>query len=172
MKLWLPFVVFALLAGFLYAGLSLQPREVPSPFIGKSAPKFTLPLVGKPMESFSPEDAKGKVWLFNIWAPWCIGCKQEHGFLMHLADNGINIYGLNWKDEAREAKQMLAAQGDPFILSVDDLEGRVAIDYGVTVAPETFLIDQQGIIRLKHSGPINHINWKKKFAPLIQKLKS
>lgn len=172
LKRWLPLIVFALLAGFLYTGLSLDPREVPSPFIGKPAPAFTLPVTGHPEKRFSTADASGKVWLLNIWAPWCVGCKQEHRFLMQLADRGVLIYGLNWKDELKEAEQLLATDGSPFVLSVDDPDGRVVINYGVTGTPETFVIDRQGIIRLKHSGPINPVNWEKKFAPLLEKLNS
>jgi len=170
LKLWLPLTAFVLLAGFLYTGLSLDPREVPSPFIGKPAPAFTLPVTGKPEQSFSPEDAMGKVWLLNVWAPWCIGCKQEQPFMMQLAATGVSIYGLNWKDELHEAEQLLATEGSPFVLSVDDLEGRVVIDYGVTGTPETFVIDRYGIIRLKHSGPINPDNWQRKFVPLLREL--
>ncbi len=172
LKLWLPLLAFVVLAGFLYAGLGLNPREVPSPFIGKPAPAFTLPVTGRPGETFSSAETSGKVWLLNVWAPWCIGCKQEHPFLMHLAASGVSIYGLNWKDELHEAEQWLATEGSPYVVSVDDLDGRVIIDYGVTGTPETFVIDQQGIIRLKHVGPINPVNWQQKFVPLLKELDS
>jgi cytochrome c biogenesis protein CcmG/thiol:disulfide interchange protein DsbE len=170
MKRWLPLVIFAALAGFFYVGLHLNPREVPSPFIGKPAPGFTLPVIGQPGASFSPEANKGKVWLHNIWAPWCVACRQEHGALMQLKDAGVPIYGLNWKDKDREAEALLTRIGSPYVVTVDDLDGRTGIDYGVTGTPETFVIDKAGIIRMKHIGPIDAENWKTKFAPLLKEL--
>lgn len=170
MKRWIPLIIFAVLAGFLYVGLYLNPREVPSPFIGKPAPKFVLPVIGQPGTTFSPEQAKGKVWLLNIWAPWCVSCRAEHSFLMQLAQSGISIYGLNWKDKDREAEALLNQKGSPYIVTVDDLDGRVGIDFGVTGTPETFVIDQSGIIRMKHVGPIDDRVWQKKFAPLLKDL--
>ncbi len=172
MKRFIPFVLFAVLGVFLYIGLYLNPREVPSPFIGKPAPPFTLPVIGQPGVTFSPEEAKGKVWLLNVWAPWCVSCRQEHPFLMQLAARGVPIYGLNWKDKDREAEALLARQGSPYVLSVDDLDGRVGIDYGVTGTPETFVIDKAGIIRMKHVGPITPEVWEKKFVPLLKELQS
>jgi cytochrome c biogenesis protein CcmG/thiol:disulfide interchange protein DsbE len=172
MKRWIPLVLFAVLAGFLYVGLYLNPREVPSPFIGKPAPNFTLPVIGQPGVNFSPEQAKGKVWLLNIWAPWCTSCRAEHAYLVQLASSGVAIYGLNWKDREREAESLLNQNGSPYVLSVDDLDGRVGIDYGVTGTPETFVIDKAGIIRLKHVGPVNEDVWKKKFEPVLKQLQS
>jgi cytochrome c biogenesis protein CcmG/thiol:disulfide interchange protein DsbE len=170
MKRFIPFLVFVVLAVFLYLGLYLNPREVPSPFIGKPAPDFRLPVVGHPEQTFSPADAKGKVWLLNVWAPWCVSCRQEHPFLMQLARSGVTIYGLNWKDKAREAAALLEQTGSPYVLTVDDLDGRVGIDYGVTGTPETFVIDKAGIVRMKHVGPIHPEVWEKKFAPLLKEL--
>lgn len=170
MKRWIPLIVFAVIAGFFYVGLSLNPREVPSPFIGKAAPEFTLPVVGQPDKTFSPADAKGKVWLLNIWAPWCVSCRQEHGVLMQLADMGVPIYGINWKDKDRDAEDLLANMGNPYVMTGDDLDGRVGINYGVTGTPETFLIDKQGVIRFKHIGPITPDAWKKKIEPLFKEL--
>lgn len=170
MKRWIPLIVFAVLAGFFYVGLSLNPREVPSPFIGRAAPAFTLPVVGEPGRNFSPSEAKGQVWLLNIWAPWCVSCRQEHGLLMQLAASGVPIYGLNWKDKDREAAQLLAQTGSPFVVSADDLDGKVGIDYGVTGTPETFVIDKAGIIRMKHIGPISPDIWKNKIEPLVKEL--
>lgn len=170
MKRWLPLIIFAVLAGFFYVGLHLNPREVPSPFIGKPAPAFNLPVVGQPGTTFSPAQNKGKVWLLNVWAPWCVSCREEHGALMELKAAGVPIYGLNWKDKAREAEALLARDGSPYVASADDLDGRVGIDYGVTGTPETFVIDKAGIIRMKHIGPINAENWEKKFMPLLKEL--
>lgn len=172
MKRFIPFLVFIVLAVFLYLGLYLNPREVPSPFIGKPAPAFTLPVLGQPGQTFSPEQAKGKVWLLNVWAPWCVSCRQEHPVLMQLAASGVAIYGLNWKDKDGEAEAMLARQGSPYVLTVDDRDGRVGIDYGVTGTPETFVIDKAGIIRMKHVGPISPEVWQKKFVPLLKELET
>ena len=171
MKRWLPFVLFVVLVGFFAKGLFLNPREVPSPFIGRAAPAFTLPLVGDANASFSPADMKGRVWMLNIWAPWCVSCRQEHGFLMQLAQSGrIPIVGLNWKDKAREAEALLARTGSPYVAVPEDLDGRVGIDYGVTGTPETFIIDQAGIVRLKHIGPIGPDVWQTKFEPKLKEL--
>ncbi len=170
MKRWIPLIVFLVLAGFFYVGLSLNPREVPSPFIGKAAPNFVLPVVGQADRTFTPAEAKGKVWLLNIWAPWCVSCRQEHGVLMQLAQAGVPIYGLNWKDKDREAASLLEKNGSPYQVTVDDLDGRVGIDYGVTGTPETFVIDKAGIIRMKHIGPINPDVWKNKIEPMMKEL--
>ena len=171
MKRWLPLVLFVVLVGFFAKGLFLDPREVPSPFIGRTAPAFTLPLVGNANASFSPADMKGRVWMLNIWAPWCVSCRQEHPILMRIAQSGrIPIVGLNWKDKAREAEALLARTGSPYVAVPEDLDGRVGIDYGVTGTPETYLIDQGGIVRLKHIGPISPEVWKDKFEPKLKEL--
>ena len=171
MKRWLPLIIFAVLVGFFAKGLFLDPREVPSPFIGKSAPAFTLPLVGNAGATFSPADMKGKVWLLNVWAPWCVSCRQEHGALMNLAQmQAVPIVGLNWKDKGREAAQLLAQTGNPFLAVPDDLSGKVGIDYGVTGTPETYVIDKAGIIRMKHIGPISAETWRNKIEPKLKEL--
>ena len=171
MKRWLPLVLFLALVGFFAKGLFLNPREVPSPFIGRQAPAFSLPLVGNANASFSPAEMKGKVWMLNVWAPWCVSCRQEHGFLMQLTQSGvIPIVGLNWKDKDREAAQLLARIGSPYAAVPEDLDGRVGIDYGVTGTPETYLIDRKGIVRMKHVGPIGPDVWKSKFEPKLKEL--
>lgn len=170
MKRWIPLVVFAVLVGFFAKGLFLNPREVPSPFIGKPAPAFSLPLVGNANAQFSPADMKGKVWLLNVWAPWCVSCRQEHPFLMQLRNEGVSIVGLNWKDKEREAEQLLAQHGSPYVASPDDLSGKTGIDYGVTGTPETYVVDRDGIVRMKHVGPIGPDVWKEKFAPKLKEL--
>jgi cytochrome c biogenesis protein CcmG/thiol:disulfide interchange protein DsbE len=171
MKRWIPLIVFAVLVGFFAKGLFLNPREVPSPFIGKPAPAFTLPLVGAADKTFSPADMKGKVWLLNVWAPWCVSCRQEHPVLMGLAQSQpVPIVGLNWKDKDREAAALLAQQGSPYAVVPDDVSGKTGIDYGVTGTPETYVIDKAGIIRLKHVGPIDMDVWKDKIAPKLKEL--
>jgi cytochrome c biogenesis protein CcmG/thiol:disulfide interchange protein DsbE len=172
MKRWLPFAGFCILVGFLYVGLFRDPREVPSPFIGQPAPAFVLPVVERPGQTFSPEQVLGRPWLLNVWAPWCTTCQKEHLFLMQVAATGVPVYGLNWKDADREAAAMLARMGNPYVLNADDRDGRVGIDWGVTGVPETFVIDADGTIRLKHSGPINERIWKRRFVPLLQELDS
>ncbi len=171
MKRWIPLIVFAVLVGFFAKGLFLNPREVPSPFIGKPAPAFNLPLVGSPDKCFSPTDMKGKVWLLNVWAPWCVSCRQEHPVLMALAQSQpVPIVGLNWKDKDREAAALLAQHGSPYAAVPDDVSGKTGIDYGVTGTPETYVIDQAGIIRMKHIGPIDADVWKDKIAPKLKEL--
>ena len=171
MKRWLPFVLFIVLVGFFAKGLFLNPREVPSPFIGRMAPAFTLPLVGDANASFSPAEMRGKTWMLNVWAPWCVSCRQEHPLLMQIAQSGrIPIVGLNWKDKDREAASLLARTGSPYVAVPEDLDGRVGIDYGVTGTPETYIIDQAGIVRLKHIGPISPEVWKTKFEPKLKEL--
>lgn len=171
MKRWIPLILFAVLVGFFAKGLFLNPREVPSPFIGKPAPAFNLPVVGSAGRTFGPEEMKGKVWLLNVWAPWCVSCRQEHPFLMQLArERSVPIVGLNWKDKDREAARLLAQHGSPYVAVPDDLSGKTGIDYGVTGTPETYVIDRDGVIRLKHVGPITPEVWAKKFEPKLKEL--
>lgn len=171
MKRWLPLILFAILVGFFVKGLFLNPREVPSPLIGKPAPAFSLPVVDHPGQTFSPADMKGKVWLLNVWAPWCVSCRQEHPVLMSLArEKSVAIVGLNWKDKDREAARLLAEHGNPYVAVPDDLSGKTGIDYGVTGTPETYVIDRAGIIRMKHIGPITPEVWVEKFEPKLKEL--
>jgi cytochrome c biogenesis protein CcmG/thiol:disulfide interchange protein DsbE len=169
--LLIPLAVFLVLVGFFVRGLWLNPREVPSPLIDKPAPDFTLPVVGDPARTFSPTDMKGKVWLLNVWAPWCVSCRQEHPVLMALArSQPVPIVGLNWKDKDREAATLLAQAGSPYVAVPDDQSGRVGIDYGVTGTPETYIIDRAGFVRLKHVGPIGPDVWKDKIEPRLKEL--
>ena len=150
----MPLIIFAILVIFLAVGLTLNPREVPSPLIGKPAPKFELPLLLQD-GSFSNKDLIGHVTLVNVWASWCFACRQEHEVVKQLSRQGVRIIGLNYKDEASDAKQWLAKLGNPYQAIAADRDGRIAIDWGVYGAPETFLIDQQGIIRHKVIGPLS-----------------
>jgi cytochrome c biogenesis protein CcmG/thiol:disulfide interchange protein DsbE len=171
MKRWLPLVIFVVLVGFFAKGLFLNPREVPSPFIGRTAPAFTLPLVGDANAAFSPADMKGRVWMLNVWAPWCVSCRYEHPLLMQIAQSGrVPIVGLNWKDKKREAETLLDRTGNPYVAVPEDLDGKVGINYGVTGTPETYLIDKQGVVRLKHIGPISPEVWADKFEPKLKEL--
>jgi cytochrome c biogenesis protein CcmG/thiol:disulfide interchange protein DsbE len=166
-----PFVIFVVLAGFLFVGLRLDPREVPSPLIDKPAPLFTLPQLHDPEKKFSVADMKGQVWLLNVWASWCVSCRQEHPVLMDLArQNIVPIYGLDYKDKRADGIAWLQDGGDPYVLSVSDTEGRIGIDYGVYGVPETYVIDKQGVIRHKHTGPVTMQSLRDKILPLVTEL--
>lgn len=167
----LPLGVFIVLVGFLAVGLRLNPREVPSPFIGKPAPAFRVAQLHAPERTIGPEDLRGKVWLLNVWASWCVSCRQEHPVLMSFAKhNLVPIVGLDYKDERDAGQAWLAEHGDPYVLSAWDRDGRVGIDYGVYGVPETFVIDQAGVIRMKHTGPVTEAVVKEKIVPLVKEL--
>lgn len=171
MRYAIPFVLFLGLVVFLAIGLGRDPREVPSPLINKPAPAFRLVQLKDPSRIFSDQDMRGTVSLLNVWASWCIACREEHAMLIELARSGaVPIYGLNYKDKREDALSWLNELGDPYVLSVSDLDGRVGIDYGVYGAPETFLIDRGGMIRLKHIGPLTPGVWQEKFQPLLKDL--
>lgn len=168
-----PLALFAVLAAFLYRGLSLDPKLVPSPLIGKPAPSFSLPKLKDPDATLSNADLRGKVWVMNIWATWCSACRAEHEVLLRLAQGGkISIYGLNYKDNRPAAIQWLQRLGDPYVANAFDEHGRVGIDWGVYGAPETFIIDKQGIIRYKHIGPLTIDVVNNEILPLIAELES
>ncbi len=162
-----------MLCGFLFIGLYKDPSEVPSPLIGKSVPVFTLPTLNDNSIQFSNNEFLGKVSILNVWATWCFACKQEHPALLELARRNIApIYGLNYKDDAAQARVYLRDFGNPFKQNAFDEAGRVAIDWGVYGAPETFLIDKKGIIRYKHIGPLTLNDLDNKIQPLILELKN
>lgn len=172
MRFW-PFVVFVILAIFLYVGLGLNPHEVPSPLINKPAPSFTLPQLHDPSKKFSSEEMKGKVWLLNVWASWCVSCREEHPVLMELSHrNIVPIYGLDYKDQNADGEEWLRRGGDPYTLVATDQDGRVGIDYGVYGVPETYVIDKQGIIRYKEIGAITDEKLQQKILPLIAELQA
>jgi cytochrome c biogenesis protein CcmG/thiol:disulfide interchange protein DsbE len=190
-KFLIPLGLFAALVVFLAVGLTRDPREIPSPLVGKPAPEFSLPvLVGD--KPFSPSDMKGKVWMFNVWATWCVACREEHPLLVDFAKSSpIPVVGLSYKEiqpqdmangplkdteklqMARERSlRFLQRQGNPYSLSVLDLDGRVGIDYGVYGVPETYLIDKQGVIRYKRVGPLTPQILIDTVLPLIQTLEA
>jgi cytochrome c biogenesis protein CcmG/thiol:disulfide interchange protein DsbE len=169
--LLIPLVLFIVLAIFLAIGLKRDPREVPSPLVGKPAPAFTLPQLQKDA-SFSPKDMAGKVWLLNVWASWCVSCRIEHPVLVDFAKRKVApIVGLDYKDQRPEAMAWLARHGDPYELSAVDADGRVGINYGVYGVPETYVIDKAGVIRFKQIGPVTPEVLQKKILPLIEELK-
>lgn len=169
----IPLAIFLVLVGFLAVGLTRKPNEIPSPLIGKPAPAFTLTQLADPKKTFSPADFKGKVWLLNVWASWCVACKEEHPVLMDLAaKKTLPIVGLDYKDQRPAALAFLQQGGDPYVFSIVDADGRVGIDYGVYGVPETFLIDGQGIIRYKHIGPVTPRVLEEKILPMVRQLAS
>ena len=168
-----PLGIFLVLVAFLYRGLSLDPKLVPSPLVGKPMPAFTLTRLQNPNASISDTDIKGKVALLNIWATWCVSCRAEHEVLLELAKTGkVDIYGLNYKDERAAAQQWLRQLGDPYVANAFDDTGRVGIDWGVYGAPETFIIDSQGIIRHKHVGPLTADVVNQQILPLVAELQA
>jgi cytochrome c biogenesis protein CcmG/thiol:disulfide interchange protein DsbE len=167
----IPLTVFILLVGLFIVGLRYDPRLVPSPLIDKPAPSFELPQLKASEKKISNSDLLGEVVMLNVWASWCVACRQEHPLLVELAKNtDFKIIGLNYKDARKDAMQWLAHYGDPYFLSIVDLDGRVGIDFGVYGVPETFILDQAGIIRYKHIGPITQEVLDSKILPLIKRL--
>lgn len=175
-KALLPLGLFMLLAGLFYFMLGkinqgeYNPRDIPTEFIGRPAPHFSLPDLMRPEKQVTPASYKGKVWLFNVWGTWCPECWREHEYLGHLAEKeGVTIVGLNWRDQAADAKKMLARLGNPFAEIAFDPNSDVAIDWGVYGAPETFLIDAEGVIRVKHKGAMTPDAWQEKFRHYFAK---
>jgi len=167
----IPLLLFIGLVGFFAVGLMRDPREVPSPFIGKPAPAFKLEQLHAADRVFTPEEMKGRVWLLNVWASWCVSCRVEHPLLVEMAKRKVvPIVGLNYKDKREEGIAWLRKFGDPYVLSAYDLDGRVGIDYGVYGVPETFVIDKEGVIRYKQIGPITPEALEKKILPLLKQL--
>ncbi|MFQ5487314.1 MAG: DsbE family thiol:disulfide interchange protein [Gammaproteobacteria bacterium] len=171
LRFLIPLLVFGVLLVFLGRGLFLNPREVPSPLIDKPAPVFSLSQLHNPEAQFSSRQMLGKVWLLNVWASWCVSCRQEHPLLIELSRRHIvPIYGLNYKDQREDAIRWLRDLGNPYTLSVSDKEGRVGMDYGVYGVPETYVIDKQGVIRYKQIGPVTPAALQNKILPLVKEL--
>ncbi len=167
----IPLAVFAVLLAFLAVGLTRDPREVPSPLVGKAAPAFVLAQLHDPSRTLGTADLRGQVWLLNVWASWCVSCRIEHPLLLELAKtNAVPLVGLDYKDQADAGKAWLAEHGDPYRVSVMDVDGRVGIDWGVYGVPETFVIDKQGIIRHKHIGPVTAEALAKDILPIVREL--
>ncbi|MBA2711293.1 MAG: DsbE family thiol:disulfide interchange protein [Tatlockia sp.] len=166
----MPLMIFTSLVFFFWRGLSLEPLKLPSVQLGKSLPDFKLPMLGDE-KLFTPASMHGKVVLLNVWASWCAACVDEQVFLMKLSREFVPIYGLNYKDKTENASRWLNEWGNPYQAIGEDKEGKAAIDLGVYGAPETFLIDKEGIIRYRHVGSLNEAIWEKEFLPQIKKLK-
>src|SRR6202165_512856 len=167
----LPLLIFVVLVAFLWVGLGRDPREVPSPLLGKPAPPFKLSLLHEAGKTLSNDDLKGTVWMLNVWASWCVSCRVEHPLLVQLAKaKVVPVYGLDYKDKPDDGRAWLAQNGDPYTASMVDRDGRVGIDYGVYGVPETFVIDKAGIVRYKQIGPLTVEALKQKILPLVREL--
>ena len=173
LKFLIPLALFFVLALFLAAGLKLDPREVPSPLIGKPAPDFKLTRLDDPAATVSRQDLLGKVWMLNVWASWCVACREEHPLLVEFAKRKVvPVYGLNYKDQRADGAAWLSRFGNPYEVSIFDGDGRVGIDFGVYGVPETFVIDSKGVVRLKHIGPLTPEVIRDRIEPLIASLKA
>jgi cytochrome c biogenesis protein CcmG/thiol:disulfide interchange protein DsbE len=167
-----PLALFGVLVAFLFVGLGLNPREVPSPLIGKPAPAFALPRLDDPDKTVKREDLLGKPWVLNVWASWCAPCREEHPLVVELARQHpkVSVIGLNYKDRPGDARTWLDRLGNPYAATLIDFDGKVGIDFGVYGVPETFVIDPQGVVRFKHVGPITPKVVEQKLAPLLREL--
>ena len=167
----LPLAIFIVLVILLAAGLKNDPKYIPSPFIGKPAPAFDLPVLHQPDKRIRHSDMKGQVWLLNVWASWCVSCRAEHEVVKRfVAMNIAPVYGLNYKDRPQDAQAWLKQLGDPYTASMMDIKGDVGIDWGVYGVPETFVIDKQGIVRYKQVGPLTNAVIDEKILPLLREL--
>ena len=171
LRFLIPLALFGALAWFLYAGLSLNPREVPSPLIGKPAPAFALPRLDDPTQTVKHEDLLGKVWVMNVWASWCAPCREEHPLVVAFArERKVPVIGLNYKDRPGDARTWLERLGNPYAATLIDFDGKVGIDFGVYGVPETFVIDAQGVVRFKHVGVLTRQVISQKIEPLLKEL--
>ena len=166
----LPLVIFLAVAVFLYRGLFMDPSELPSALIDKPLPEFSQPSLEDPERMLSAADFKGEAALVNVWATWCPTCRAEHEMLNQLASQGVVVYGINYKDDSEAARRWLDELGNPYRLNVEDPEGSLGINLGVYGAPETFLIDKNGIIRHKYVGAIDQRVWTEQLAARYQEL--
>ena len=171
LKFLLPLLLFLGLAGMLAAGLGRDPKEVPSPLIGKPAPAFTLARLDDAQISIKRDDLLGKVWVLNVWASWCVACREEHPLLVDFARRKtVPVYGLNYKDKRADGQRWLAQFGNPYDASLFDSDGKVGIDFGVYGVPETFVIDKTGRVRFKHVGPVTEQVVRERIEPLLKEL--
>lgn len=174
--LFIPLIIFSVLAVLFWRGLSLNPNEMPSALLNKPVPAFELPVLPAPenpagLVTANHEMFKGKVSLLNVWATWCVTCRQEHEFLNRLKGEGVVIYGINYKDNNEDAQRWLAELHNPYVFSVTDADGRLGLNLGVFGAPETYVLDKDGIIRYKHIGDVNEENWTSTIQPIFNSLK-
>jgi cytochrome c biogenesis protein CcmG/thiol:disulfide interchange protein DsbE len=171
LKLFLPLFLFAVLALFLFRGLGLDPSEMPSALIDRPLPAFELPALGE-QRTLSRTDVTGQPALLNVWATWCVSCRVEHPYLKQLAQQGVPIYGINYKDNDTDALRWLQELGNPYRFNIADREGTLGLDLGVYGAPETYLLDGDGVIRYRHVGVVDEKAWQSVLEPLYLQLKS
>jgi cytochrome c biogenesis protein CcmG/thiol:disulfide interchange protein DsbE len=169
LKLFLPLILFVIMAAFLFRGLSLDPQALPSALIDRPLPEFSLPVLGRE-RLFSKEDLLGEAALLNVWATWCVSCRVEHPYLLQIAQEGVPIYGLNYKDDDAAAARWLADLGDPYRANIADREGSLGLDLGVYGAPETYLVDAEGVVRYRHVGVVDERVWQTILQPLYLEL--
>lgn len=168
--LW-PLAVFVVMLGFLFTGLTLNPRDVPSPLVNQPVPAFNLPTLAAPEQRLSPEQLRGQVWLLNVWASWCVACQLEHPVLVELGKTRqVTLIGLNYKDRRDLALGWLGKHGNPYQATLSDTDGRVGMDFGVYGVPETYVIDREGVIRHKHTGPVTPEVVRDTLLPLMGRL--
>lgn len=165
--LFIPVAVFAVLSVLLFVGLRLDPNELPSVLVGRPVPEFSLPSLEDPGTNITPETMKGKPYLLNVWATWCPACRIEHPYLLKLADMGVPIYGINYKDDADKARRLLQQTGNPYSANIFDEDGVLVMALGVYGAPETFIVDAEGIIRYKLVGVVDEKVWTSQMAPIF-----
>jgi cytochrome c biogenesis protein CcmG/thiol:disulfide interchange protein DsbE len=169
LRLFLPLLVFTVLAVFLWRGLSLDPNYMPSALVDRPLPSFSLPTLDG--REVTADELLGEVALINVWATWCPSCHAEHAYLNQLAGQGVVIFGVNYKDEVDAARSWLASKGDPYRLNIVDADGRLGLDLGVTGAPETYVIDRNGIVRMRYQGPVDERVWQRELRPLVEELR-
>lgn len=169
LKLFIPLFVFVVMAVFLWRGLSIDPSHLPSALIDKPVPEFSLPNLLDTEQLVTTEDLKGEPYLLNVWATWCPSCRVEHPYLNMLAEQGVRIVGMNYKDEDDPAKEWLKNFSDPYAVNIADREGTLGLDLGVYGAPETFVVDAQGVIRYRHVGVVNEKVWRSELAPIYNR---
>lgn len=170
-KLFIPLLLFVALALFLFRGLQLDPTELPSALIDRPLPDFALPALGQD-RLLSRPDVIGEVALFNVWATWCVSCRVEHPYLHRLAEQGVPIFGVNYKDDDVDALKWLDELGDPYQMNIVDAQGSLGLDLGVYGAPETYLVDAAGVIRYRHVGVVDDRVWREVLEPLYTSLKN
>ena len=178
LKLFIPFVLFIVIGGFFYIMMNrinegeYHPQALPSALVNKSFPAFQLPKLEQLEKTVTVKDMLGQIALVNVWATWCPSCHEEHQYLNQLAQQGVTIFGINYKDDVFKAQDWLEKKGNPYRLNVVDRQGKLGLDMGVTGAPETYVIDHRGFVRLRFQGPLNEKVWQSKFAPLLEQLQS
>tara|TARA_R110001599_G_scaffold353795_2_gene597920 strand:- start:65200 stop:65754 length:555 start_codon:yes stop_codon:yes gene_type:complete len=169
LKLFLPLIIFAVMSIFLFRGLSLDPQSLPSALIDQPLPEFSLPVLGQD-RLIQRQDIVGEPALLNVWATWCVSCRVEHPYLLQIGTSGVPIYGINYKDEDAAAQRWLTELGDPYRANITDREGTLGLDLGVYGAPETYLVDANGVIRYRHVGVVDERVWQTILQPLYQQL--